>query len=179
CRPQFVKAGPVSRAIMAFNDQGTSVTLREVLVHTGQHYDEEMSDVFFRQLRIKPPDYYLGVGSGSHGAQTGGMMAKLEPILRSEDPAIAVVYGDTNSTLAGALAAAKLQIPVAHVEAGLRSFNRRMPEEINRVVTDHIAHLLFAPSASSRDQLASEGICQGVHVTGDVMYDATLRYAPI
>jgi UDP-GlcNAc3NAcA epimerase len=170
-RPQFVKAGPVSSAL--------SGRITEVVVNTGQHYDYSMSDVFFKDLELRDPDYELGIGSGSHGAQTGAMLKAIEEVMIAEKPDMTLVYGDTNSTLAGALASAKLQIPLAHIEAGLRSFNRMMPEEINRIVTDHIAHLLFAPSPSSRDQLASEGICDGVYVTGDVMYDATLRYAPI
>lgn len=169
-RPQFVKAGPVSAALAG--------RANEAMVNTGQHYDYEMSDVFFRDLSLKQPDYDLNVGSGSHGAQTGAMMQRVEEVILAEKPDIVLVYGDTNSTLAGALTAAKLQIPVAHVEAGLRSFNRAMPEEINRVLTDHVSTLLFAPSPTSARQLESEGIGKGVHVTGDVMYDATLRYAP-
>lgn len=170
-RPQFVKSGPVSAALAG--------RTHEVMVNTGQHYDYEMSDVFFRDLSLKEPEYNLNIGSGPHGAQTGAMMQRVEEVMLAEKPDIVLVYGDTNSTLAGALTAAKLQIPVAHVEAGLRSFNRAMPEEINRVLTDHVSALLFAPSPTSSRQLASEGIAKGVHVTGDVMYDATLRYAPI
>ena len=170
-RPQFIKSGPVSAALA---DRAI-----EVVVNTGQHYDFEMSEVFFRDLSLKTPDYNLSIGSGLHGAQTGAMMQRLEEVILVEKPDMVMVYGDTNSTLAGALAAAKLQILVAHVEAGLRSFNRSMPEEINRVLTDHVSALLFAPSIASSKQLASEGIKRGVYVTGDVMYDATLRYAPI
>lgn len=170
-RPQFIKAGPVSAALASRVD--------EVVVNTGQHYDYEMSDVFFRDLGLRAPDHSLGVGSATHAAQTGAMLEKLEPVMIDERPEVVLVYGDTNSTLAGALAAVKLGIPVAHVEAGLRSFNRAMPEEINRVLTDHVASLLFAPSEVSRKQLAMEGIKDGVHVTGDVMYDAIRRYAPI
>jgi UDP-GlcNAc3NAcA epimerase len=169
-RPQFVKSGPVSAAL--------AEVAREVTVNTGQHYDYDMSDVFFRDLSLKRPDYNLNIGSGSHALQTGMMLRRVEEVMQQEKPDIVLVYGDTNSTLAGALAAAKLQIPVAHVEAGLRSFNRAMPEEINRVLTDHVSSLLFAPSDVSVRQLESEGITNGVHLTGDVMFDATLCYAP-
>jgi len=171
-RPQFIKAAPVSRAIAA---QG----LRETLVHTGQHYDFGMSDIFFEELRIRQPDYDLGVGSGSHGAQTGQILIQVEEVLIAEKPDWVLVYGDTNSTLAGALAAVKLHIPVAHVEAGERSYNRAMPEEHNRVLTDHAADLLFCATQTTVQNLAAEGLYQGVHLVGDVMYDATLHYAPI
>jgi UDP-GlcNAc3NAcA epimerase len=166
-RPQFIKAGPLSLELRKRHT--------EVLVHTGQHYDREMSDVFFEELVIPKPDYHLGIGSSSHGTQTGEMLARIEGVLEAQEPDAVIVYGDTNSTLAGALAAAKLHVPVAHVEAGLRSFNRAMPEEINRVIADHVSSWLFAPSDSARDQLAREGIEQGVHVVGDIMMDA-LRY---
>lgn len=165
-RPQFVKAAAVSRELRKQH--------REILVHTGQHYDPGMSDVFFRELGIPDPDINLGVGSGSHGAQTGTMLTGIEKVLQDVAPDMVLVYGDTNSTLAGAMAAAKLHIPVAHVEAGLRSFNRRMPEEINRVVVDHISDLLLCPSRKAADHLRSEGIVKGVHVVGDVMADVLL-----
>ncbi len=167
-RPQFVKAAAVSRKLRAHHT--------EILVHTGQHYDGNMSDIFFDELGIPAPDYNLGIGSGSHGAQTGAMLTAIEEVLLAENPDRLLVYGDTNSTIAGALAAAKLHIPVAHVEAGLRSFNRRMPEEINRVLTDHISDLLLCPSQTAVDNLAAEGITAGVHLVGDVMFDA-LMYA--
>jgi UDP-GlcNAc3NAcA epimerase len=167
-RPQFIKAGPLSRELRRRHD--------EILVHTGQHYDRSMSDVFFEELDIPRPDCELGVGSGSHGEQTSAMLAGLERIMLERQPDVVVLYGDTNSTLAGAIAASKLGIPVAHVEAGLRSYNRRMPEEINRVVTDHVSTYLFAPSEVSRAQLAREGITRGVHVVGDIMLDAVLMH---
>ncbi len=167
-RPQFIKAAPLSLALRRAHV--------EILVHTGQHYDHGMSDVFFAELGIPAPDHHLGIGSGPHGAQTGAMLAAIETVLLAEQPETVLIYGDTNSTLAGALAAAKLQIPVAHVEAGLRSFNRSMPEELNRIVADHLSTLLFAPSEASRRQLASEGIERGVHVVGDIMLDAVLTH---
>lgn len=163
-RPQFIKASPLTRELRQRHE--------EVLVHTGQHYDFGMSDIFFEELGIPAPEYHLGIGSGSHGVQTGAMLAAVETVLEKESPDAVIVYGDTNSTLAGALAAAKLHIPVAHVEAGLRSFNRAMPEEINRIVADHVSTWLFVPSETSRDQLRAEGITDGVHVVGDIMVDA-------
>lgn len=163
-RPQFIKAAPVSRALAS--------SFREVMVHTGQHYDYGMSDVFYEEMEIKKPGYNLGLGDGTHGEQTGRMLIELEKILDSVKPDCVLVYGDTNSTLAGALAAAKTGIPLAHVEAGLRSYNRAMPEEINRVVTDHVSDLLFCPTGAAVANLAKEGIVKGVHRVGDVMYDA-------
>ena len=162
-RPQFVKAAAVSRTLRRAH--------HEVLIHTGQHYDVRMSQAFFDELEIPAPDLNLGVGSGSHGAQTATMLRGLEEAMIGEDPDRVLVYGDTNSTLAGALAAAKLNIPVSHVEAGLRSFNRRMPEEVNRVLTDHLADQLFCPSQAALDNLAAEGLTRGAHVVGDVMAD--------
>ena len=167
-RPQFVKAGAISRVIAG--DQNLS----EVLIHTGQHYDDSMSDIFFRELEISSPAYNLGVQANSQGAMTGRMLEGVEAALKEINPALVIVYGDTNSTLAGALAASKLHIPIAHVEAGLRSFNRRMPEEINRVLTDHLASLHLCPTRQSVNNLAREGITAGVYHCGDVMYDATL-----
>src|SRR5512147_2844210 len=166
-RPQFIKAAPVSRALTG--------SFREVFVHTGQHYDYGMSDVFFQEMEMRPPDFNLGVSGGTHGDQTGRMLIEIEKVLSSVKPDGVLVYGDTNSTLAGALAAAKLQIPLAHVEAGLRSYNRAMPEEINRVLTDHVSSLLFCPTDAAVENLAKEGITQGVHRVGDVMYDALLH----
>lgn len=171
-RPQFIKAAVVSRVLPELRPD-----VREILVHTGQHYDANMSDVFFDELNIRHPDHNLGVGGGTHGQNTGRMLEKLEALMMVENPDWVLVYGDTNSTLAGALAAAKLHIPVAHIEAGLRSFNRRMPEEINRLLTDHIAELLFAPTELARTNLRNEGIAANrIHVVGDVMYDAALYY---
>ena len=170
-RPQFIKAHPVS---LALRDAGIS----EFLLHTGQHYDERMSGCFFTELGLRSPDLNLAAGSGSHGEQTAAMLAGIERCLLEQKPDLILVYGDTNSTLAGALAAAKLNIPIAHVEAGLRSFNRRMPEEVNRVLTDHASTLLFCPAESAATNLHKEGIQSGVHVVGDVMADALFRFLP-
>lgn len=169
-RPQFVKAAVLSAELAR---RGVD----EILVHTGQHYDATMSGVFFEELAIPKPRYELGVGSAGHGVQTGEMMRRLEPILLAEAPDWAIVYGDTNSTLAAALVAAKAGVPVAHVEAGLRSFNRSMPEEINRIVADHVADLLLVPNARAAEQLAKEGIDRGVRVVGDVMVDLAAQVA--
>lgn len=169
-RPQFIKAAVVSREVRA---RGA----KEVLVHTGQHYDANMSDVFFSELEIPPPDVHLEVGSGSHGAQTGRMLEAIECVLKTENPDWVLIYGDTNSTLAGALAAVKLHLPVAHVEAGLRSFNRSMPEEINRIVADAVADLLLVPTTQSLINLRLEGVADAkMHDVGDVMFDAALFY---
>ncbi len=173
-RPQFIKAAVVSKA---FQTDG----IPELLIHTGQHYDVTMSGVFWDELGLPKPEINLGTGSGSHGEQTAKMLEGIEHelIKRQQDVSCLLVYGDTNSTLAGALAASKLNIPVVHVEAGLRSYNRKMPEEINRVLTDHISDLLFCPSVTSVDRLKKEGIEHGVSETGDVMYDAVLTYSEI
>ena len=170
-RPQFIKAATVSRAV------GNRDDITEVLVHTGQHYDADMSDIFFDELAIPRPDRHLGIGGGTHGQMTGRQLEAIEAAMIEEKPDYVLVYGDTNSTLAGALAAAKLHIPVAHVEAGLRSFNRRMPEEINRIVTDHVASLLFVPTDTAMRNLRYEGMPpEKLHHVGDVMYDAALFY---
>ncbi len=175
-RPQFVKAAMVSRAVLRHNERGGSPAVVEELVHTGQHYDHAMSQVFFDEMGIPPPSVNLAVGSGSHGQTTGRMLEGIEREIEARLPDWVLVYGDTNSTLAAALAAAKLHVPVAHVEAGLRSFNRRMPEEVNRVLTDHVAELLFCPTRAAVENLAREGIARGVHHVGDVMYDAALAF---
>ncbi|MDX2084946.1 MAG: UDP-N-acetylglucosamine 2-epimerase (non-hydrolyzing), partial [Candidatus Melainabacteria bacterium] len=173
-RPQIIKAGPVSAAL-------AQAGITEVLVHTGQHYDSNMSDVFFDELGLKPPQYMLSVGSGTLGYQVGEGLQRIEAILKAEAPDMLLVYGDTSATMAGALAAAYHHIPLAHVEAGLRSFNRRMPEEINRVTTDHLAQWCFVPTQTAVENLAKEGICHGqadryVYRVGDVMLDAATHY---
>jgi UDP-N-acetylglucosamine 2-epimerase (non-hydrolysing) len=167
-RPQFVKLAPVAEAFAATDHQ-------HVIVHTGQHYDKNMSDVFFADLRIPAPDVHLGVGSGSHGVQTGAMLAAMDAVLDEHQPDWVLVYGDTNSTLAGTLSAVKMHLPVAHLEAGLRSFNRRMPEEHNRVLTDHAADLLLVPTQVAMDHLANEGLTDKARLVGDVMTDVCFR----
>ena len=183
-RPQFIKVGAVCRAIETYNRHVSSKNrMDEILVHTGQHYDYLMDKVFFEELELPKPVYHLGVGSGSHAQQTGMMLERLEPVLEKEKPDGVVVYGDTNSTLAGALTGAKLNIPVVHVEAGLRSYVGSMPEEINRVVTDHLSTFLFCPTNQAVKNLAKEGIkpSEGkiVRNVGDVMYDSILHYSKI
>lgn len=181
-RPQFIKAAVVSRAIARYNESKGKIMVREKIVHTGQHHDPEMSDIFFREMHIPVPAYQLRVSGLQHGAMTGRMLIEVEKLLIDEKPDWVLVYGDTNSTLAGALAAAKLGLPVAHVEAGLRSFNRDMPEELNRIMTDRISSLLLCPSRSAVEHLRNEGIVppsQRVAMIGDVMYDAALFYSTL
>lgn len=171
-RPQFIKAAVISRAVSKRRSE-----IQEVIVHTGQHYDANMSEVFFDELDIPHPHYHLGIGGGTHGQNTGRMLEQLEALMKAEHPDWVLVYGDTDSTLAGALAASKLHIPIAHVEAGLRSYNRRMPEEINRVLTDHMADVLLAPTETAMSNLRGEGMAaHRLHLVGDVMYDASLFY---
>jgi UDP-N-acetylglucosamine 2-epimerase len=179
-RPQFVKAAMVCAAVERHNVQARPADrVQHRLLNTGQHYDFEMAEVFFQQLPLPSPDFNLGVGSGNHGAQTGAMLKGIEELLLREKPGCVIVYGDTNSTLAGALAAVKLHIPVVHVEAGLRSFNRAMPEEINRIAADHISDFLFCPTQSAVEQLRREGIVNNVEFTGDVMLDATKTFTQV
>jgi UDP-GlcNAc3NAcA epimerase len=170
-RPQFIKSGPLSLALQNRVD--------EVVLHTGQHYDHELSQVFFDELGLAPPKHRLEAGSGSHAEQTARMLPGIEAAINEEEPDLVLVYGDTNSTLAGALAAAKLGVPVAHVEAGLRSFDRTMPEELNRLLVDRVSVLLFTPSDTAVRNLSAEGITEGVHEVGDVMLDANLKLAPV
>ncbi|MDR1645457.1 MAG: UDP-N-acetylglucosamine 2-epimerase (non-hydrolyzing) [Tannerellaceae bacterium] len=177
-RPQFVKAAMVSRAISEHNRQGHP-PVEEQILHTGQHYDENMSGIFFAGMDIPSPAWKLQCSEPAHGAMTGRMLAEIEQILLAALPDKVLVYGDTNSTLAGALAAVKLHIPVVHVEAGLRSFNKQMPEEINRILTDHVSSLLLCPTHTAIHNLANEGIEQGVHHVGDVMYDAALLFGDL
>ena len=172
-RPQFIKAFALSRALKDDPD------FEEILIHTGQHFDDNMSAVFFSELNIAPPRHHFAINSASHGAMTAEMLQAIEGVLLSEKPDAVIVYGDTNSTLAGALAAAKLEIPLIHIEAGLRSFDKSMPEEINRVVTDHVSDLLFCPTRVAVANLAREGLANGVHLAGDLMYDAALIATPI
>ncbi len=183
-RPQFIKAGTVSRSIRVFNENSNSIQIHDVIVHTGQHYDANMSDVFFEEMHIPKPDYYLGIGGNSHGAMTGQMLEKIESVLLTEKPDWVLVYGDTNSTLAGALAASKLNIKIAHIEAGLRSFNMRMPEEINRILTDRVSTKLFCPTQTAVDNLLREGIeswvgAESANLVGDVMQDGAFYYGAL
>jgi UDP-GlcNAc3NAcA epimerase len=171
-RPQFIKSFPLSRALRQ-NE------FEEIVVHTGQHFDWNMSDVFFAELGLARPKYQLDIHGGSHGAMTGRMLAAIEEVLLAESPSAVIVYGDTNSTLAGALAAVKLDVPVLHIEAGLRSFNRKMPEETNRVLVDHISSLLFCPTRRAVINLQNEGLTQGVHNVGDLLYDAVCAITPL
>lgn len=166
-RPQFIKVAPLHRELSKWHEH--------VLIHTGQHYDYEMSKVFFEKLQIPEPDYNLGIGSGSHGEQTGRMLISIEQVLMKEKPDLVIVYGDTNSTLAGALAAAKLNLPIAHVEAGLRCYNMKVPEEINRVLTDHISSIFLCPSSIAIENLAREGIERNVHLVGDIMIQCLME----
>lgn len=186
-RPQFIKAAAVSRAIKTYGENNAKASLTEVIVHTGQHYNSNMSDVFFSELSIPKPAYHLGIGGLSHAAMTGRMLESIERVISQEKPNWLLVYGDTNSTLAGALAAVKMHIPVAHVEAGLRSHNPSMPEEINRVLTDRVSKILFCPTSDARNNLLQEGFPhasipvgrQEIRVVGDVMHDVALHYKNI
>lgn len=170
-RPQFIKAAAFSRVIAEYNE------VEEIIVHTGQHYDQNMSDIFFEEMGIPVPKYKLQTGGKTHGAMTGQQLEKIEEILLKEKPDLVLVYGDTNSTLAGALSAVKLHIPIAHIEAGLRSFNRKMPEEINRILTDQVSDYLFVPSLGAKDNLLHEGVDESkIFIVGDIMYDVSLYY---
>jgi len=172
-RPQFIKIAPMSRAIAEYNKDKKD-KIEDIIVHTGQHYDSDMSDIFFDELKIPKPHFHLGVGSCGHGAQTGRMIEKIEELLLDVKPSIVIVYGDTNSTLAAALAAVKLHIPVIHIEAGLRSFNRAMPEEINRIVADHVSSLLLAPTPTAMENLKNENLITKSLNVGDIMRDAVI-----
>lgn len=173
-RPQFIKAAALSSALALNPD------IREIVIHTGQHYDTNMSDIFFNELNIPKPAYNLKIGGGTHGQNTGRMIEAIEDVLIKEKPDMVLVYGDTDSTLAGALAACKIHIPVAHVEAGLRSYNRRMPEEINRILTDQISTVLFTPTKGAKENLTGEGVKpENIYIVGDIMYDATLQFRDI
>ena len=172
-RPQFIKACMLSKTFKQHP------SIEEIIVHTGQHYDYNMSDIFFKQLNLPEADYNLHVGSGPHGEQTANMLQKLEKLMMTIQPDIVIVYGDTNSTVAGSLAAAKLHIPIAHIEAGLRSFNKKMPEEINRIITDHLSDYLFCPTDGAVKNLFNEGIHKGVYQTGDIMYDTVTHFKPL
>lgn len=173
-RPQFIKLAPLTRAVARWNETQPQ-PIEHLTLHTGQHYDHSMSDIFFEEMEIPRPNINLGVGSGKHGAQTGTMLTGIESVLLERKPDMLIIFGDTNSTLAGALAAAKLHIPVAHVEAGLRSFNRRMPEEINRITSDHVSDILLAPTPTAVANLANEGLAERTVRTGDIMYDTVLH----
>lgn len=180
-RPQFIKAAPVSKAISLVNREisDSKKRIKEIIVHTGQHYDQNMSKVFFEEMELPEPDYFFNINQISHGAMTGRMLEKIEEVMIREKPEITVVYGDTNSTIAGALASVKLHVPVAHIEAGLRSHNRGMPEEINRVLTDHASEVLFCPTSKAVKNLQAEGIKKNIHLVGDVMYDSVLHFSSI
>ena len=170
-RPQFIKATAFSRALREMGSDNVS----ETIIHTGQHFDENMSGAFFTELDIPTPKYNLGISNLSHGAMIGRMVESIEAILQKEKPSMVLVYGDTNSTLSASLSASKLHIPIVHIEAGLRSFNKRMPEESNRILTDHISSLLFCPTSTAVQNLQVEGIVEGVHEVGDVMFDVSLH----
>lgn len=179
-RPQFIKAAPVSRALTRHNTKAAGRDqIQEIILHSGQHFDSNMSDVFFRELNIPAPKYNLGIQAGLHGEMTGKMVEKIEAVLIKEAPDLVLVYGDTNTTLAGALAASKLHIKIAHIEAGLRSWNRKMPEEINRILTDHLSDILFCPTTQAKQNLKKEGIIKNVIISGDVMFDAALLAADL
>ena len=178
-RPQFIKAAMLSRAIIEYNSTSKDIKINESIIHTGQHYDRNMSSIFFEQLKIPRPAVTLECGAQNHGAMTAQMLEEIEKIILEKNPQVVVVYGDTNSTLAAALAAAKLHVPVCHVEAGLRSFNKRMPEEINRILTDHVSELLLCPTSTAIKNLKDENITSGVYHTGDIMYDAALTFGEI